>query len=52
MFLNKAKLKVDVTLQVDTWLYNDIMALEKSVKDLEKNLDNEKTKKKKKKKKR
>ena len=44
MFLNKAKQKADVTLQVDTWLYNEIMALKKSVKYLHKNLCNETTK--------
>lgn len=44
MFLNKVKLKVDATLQLDTWLYNEIMTLKKIVKDLQEILENEKTK--------
>lgn len=27
LFLDKAKMKVDVTLQDDTWLYNEIISL-------------------------
>ena len=44
MFLHKDKLKLDITLQVDSWLYNELMALKKNVRELQGNLDNEKMK--------
>ena len=45
IFLHKAKLKVDISLQVDSWLYNEIMTLKKNVRELQDNHENEKNKK-------
>lgn len=38
-FLHKDKLKVDSSLQVDSWLYNEIIILKKKMGGLQNNLD-------------
>lgn len=40
-FLHTAKLKVEASLQVDLWLYNEIMVLKKKVGVIQKELDHE-----------
>ena len=43
-FLHKAKLKVDASLQVNSWLYNEIIVLKKKMGEIQKVLDDEKMK--------